>query len=229
MKQGFYGILPFAVGAAAYGFAFGILAAQSGYPWWGVALMSLTVHAGSSQIVAIERFGADGLVIGAAIAGIALNLRYLGIIASLSALLQEIPLWRRLVAIHITGDENWALTLARHAADPAIGAAFLIGSGLTMITGWTLSTTLGALFGQSMPDLASYGLGFAFTAAFIAMARAMWRGLRNVVPWAVTFAVTVLLVKAGVESAYAILLASLVGVAMAALLRRRQKKLESAS
>ena len=87
MKQGFYGILPFAVGAAAYGFAFGILAAQSGYPWWGVALMSLTVHAGSSQIVAIERFGADGLVIGAAIAGIALNLRYLGIIASLSALL----------------------------------------------------------------------------------------------------------------------------------------------
>lgn len=55
MKQGFYGILPFALGAAAYGFAFGILAAQSGYPWWGVALMSFSVHAGSSQIVAVER------------------------------------------------------------------------------------------------------------------------------------------------------------------------------
>ncbi|WP_288901339.1 AzlC family ABC transporter permease [uncultured Sneathiella sp.] len=223
MKQGFYGILPFALGAAAYGFAFGILAAQSGYPWWGVALMSFSVHAGSSQIVAVERFGMDGLVIGAALAGIALNLRYLGIIASLSAILKDIPLWQQLVAIHITGDENWALTMARHAQDPRIGAAFLIGSGLTLMTSWTTSTALGALLGQSMPDLASYGLGFAFTAAFIAMARAMWRGRRNIAPWAVTFAATILLIKLGVESAYAILLGSLAGMAIAALLRRQAR------
>ncbi|MDF2367853.1 AzlC family ABC transporter permease [Sneathiella sp.] len=220
MKQGFYSILPFAIGAAAYGFAFGILAAQAGYPWWGVALMSFSVHAGSSQIVAVERFGVDGLVIGAALAGIALNLRYLGIVASLSAILRGVPLWQKLIAIHITGDENWALTMARHAKDPQIGAAFLIGSGLTMITVWTSSTALGALLGQQMPDLASYGLGFAFTAAFIAMARAMWRGKRNIAPWAATFAITVLLMKLGMQSAYAILLGSLAGVGVAAFLRR---------
>ncbi|MCC3305891.1 AzlC family ABC transporter permease [Sneathiella sp. HT1-7] len=222
MKQGFYSILPFAIGAAAYGFAFGILAAQTGYPWWGVALMSFSVHAGSSQIVAVERFAVDGLVVGAALAGVALNLRYLGIIASLSAILKETPLWQKLIAIHITGDENWALTMARHAKDPKIGAAFLIGSGITMITVWTTSTALGALLGQQMPDLASYGLGFAFTAAFIAMARAMWRGPRNLMPWAATFLFTILLVKLGVESAYAILLGSLAGVAVAALLRRQE-------
>lgn len=223
MKQGFYSILPFAIGAAAYGFAFGILAAQTGYPWWGVALMSFSVHAGSSQIVAVERFAVDGLVIGAALAGIALNLRYLGIIASLSTILYKVPLWQKLIAIHITGDENWALTMARHAKDPTIGAHFLIGSGITMITVWTASTALGALFGQQMPDLASYGLGFAFTAAFIAMARAMWRGPQNLAPWVATFLITILLVKLGVESAYAILLGSLAGVAVAALLRRRRQ------
>ncbi len=224
MKQGFYGILPFAIGAAAYGFAFGILAAQTGYPWWGVALMSFSAHAGASQIVAVERFAVDGLVIGSALAGIALNLRYLGIIASLGGILKNVPLWQKLIAIHITGDESWALTMAKNARDPTIGAPFLMGSGLTLIVTWTVSTALGALLGQTMPDLASYGLGFAFTAAFIAMARAMWHGPQNMVPWVATFLITVLLVKLGVESAYAILLGSLAGVAVAALLRQRKTK-----
>lgn len=45
MKHGALAILPLAAAAAAYGFAFGILAAQVGFPWWGVALMSSLVHA----------------------------------------------------------------------------------------------------------------------------------------------------------------------------------------
>ncbi|WP_373083966.1 AzlC family ABC transporter permease [Sneathiella sp.] len=224
MKQGFYSILPFAVGAAAYGFAFGVLAAQSGFPWWGVALMSVAVHAGSSQIVAVDRFAADGLLIGAVLAGVALNLRYLGIIASLGKILKDVPLRWKLLAIHITGDENWALTMARNARDPAIGIRFLIGSGLTLIVTWTVSTSLGALIGQSIPNLASYGLGFAFTAAFIAMARAMWRGRQDIAPWVVSFMVTLLLVRLELESAYAILLGSLAGVAIAAITRRFQQR-----
>jgi hypothetical protein len=54
MKHGIIAILPLAAGAAVYGFAFGLLAAQVGFPWWGVALMSSLVHAGSSQIVAVR-------------------------------------------------------------------------------------------------------------------------------------------------------------------------------
>ncbi len=214
MKNGIISILPLAAGAALYGFAFGILASQMGFPWWGIALMSGIVHAGSSQIIAVERFAADGLLIGAVLAGLALNLRYLGIVASLCTLLKDIPVTQKLIAIHITGDENWALTLAKRAKDPTIGAPFLIGSGIVMITTWILSTTAGALFGTTIPDLANYGLGFAFTAAFIAMARALWRGAPDILPWSFTFFITILLVKFTGNSALSILAGSLSGITL---------------
>ncbi len=220
MKRGALAILPLAFGAALYGFAFGVLAAQVGFPWWGVAMMSGMVHAGSSQIVAVEQFTSGSALFGAVLAGAALNIRYLGIIASLAAVLAHLPPAMRLVAIHLTGDENWALTMAERARDPGVGAAFLLGSGCVMISVWTASTALGALVGSAMGDLERFGLGFAFTAAFIAMARGMFRGSRNVVPWAASFAATILLVVASVPTAYAIVLGTLAGVATL-LLRNR--------
>jgi len=221
MKDGILSILPLATGAALYGFAFGILAAQTGIPWWGVALMSGLVHAGSSQIVAVERFASDGLLIGAVLAGVALNLRYLGIVATLGPLLKDRPLVQKLIAIHITGDENWALTFAKKTKDPSVGVPFLLGSGLVMISTWTLSTTAGALFGTTVPDLASYGLGFAFTAAFIAMARALWRNHEDTLPWLLTFIVTLLLVRQTGNTALSILMGSVVGILVSFLAQRK--------
>lgn len=188
--------------------------------------MSGFVHAGSSQIVAVEQFASGEFVTGAVLAGAALNLRYLGIIASLAEVLKDIPFRLRLVAIHITGDENWALTMAQRVKDPEVGAWFLIGSGVTMISVWVVSTTTGAVIGTVIPDLEKYGLGFAFTAAFIAMARAMFVGRRNVVPWVVTFGVTILLTKAGVIGAYAILVGSLIGVAISTGMRSRSEGMQ---
>ncbi|WP_228461856.1 AzlC family ABC transporter permease [Paracoccus liaowanqingii] len=222
MKHGALAILPLALGAAVYGFAFGLLAAQVGFPWWGVGLMSASVHAGSSQIVAVEQFATSGTVLGAVLAGAALNLRYIGIIASLSDVLDGLSLRAKLLAIHITGDENWALTMAERAKSPDVGAAFLMGSGLVMISVWTASTAAGAMLGAVLPDLERFGLGFAFTAAFIAMARGLWRGHSQFLPWAVAAGVTVTVVSLGLPKAYGIIAGALMGLAACALLRRRK-------
>lgn len=224
MKHGAIAILPLAAGAAVYGFAFDLLAAQVGFPWWGVALMSSLVHAGSSQIVAVEQFADSAAVVGAAFAGAALNLRYIGIIASLTEVLSGLSLRAKLLVIHITGDENWALTMSQRAKDPQIGVRFLIGSGLVMITVWTISTTLGAFVGSTLPNLEKFGLGFAFTAAFIAMARGLWRGHANLVPWIASFAVTIGLVTLGIPKAYAIVAGAISGLAVSHILRDRRKR-----
>ncbi|WP_299965171.1 AzlC family ABC transporter permease [uncultured Roseobacter sp.] len=220
MKHGALAILPLALGAAIYGFAFGLLAAQAGFPWWGVGLMSVSVHAGSSQIVAVEQFASTQTMLGAALAGAALNLRYIGIVASLSDVLADISFRGRLLAIHITGDENWALTMAERAKSPEVGAPFLVGSGLVMITVWTLSTTAGAIIGATLPDLERFGLGFAFTAAFIAMARGLWRGKPQLLPWLVAGAATLVAVSLGLPKAYAIVAGTLSGLAICVILRR---------
>lgn len=223
MKHGVLAILPLAAGAALYGFAFGLLAAQIGFPWWGVALMSGFVHAGSSQIVAVEQLAGSASVLGAAFAGAALNLRYIGIAASLSEVLSDLPLRLKLLTIHITGDENWALTMSERAKNPDIGARFLIGSGLVMISVWTGSTTLGALAGATLPNLEQFGLGFAFTAAFIAMARGLWRGPPNLLPWIASFATTICLVTLGTPKAYAIVAGAICGLAISHFIRRTRR------
>lgn len=222
MKHGAVAILPLAAGAAVYGFAFGLLAAQVGFPWWGVALMSGFVHAGSSQIVAVEQFAGTSAVLGAALAGAALNLRYIGIVASLSDVLSGLSMRMKLLTIHITGDENWALTMAERAKNPDIGADFLIGSGLVMITVWTASTTLGAVAGSTLPDLEQFGLGFAFTAAFIAMARGLWRGHANLITWIASFAITIGAVSLGTPKAYAIVAGAVCGLAVSHVIRSRK-------
>ncbi len=222
MRHGALTILPLAFGAAVYGFAFGLLAAQVGFPWWGVGLMSASVHAGSSQIVAVEQFASAGAVWGAVLAGAALNLRYIGIVASLSDVLDGLSMRMKLLAIHVTGDENWALTMAERAKSPDLGAAFLLGSGFVMISVWTVSTAAGALIGAALPDLERFGLGFAFTAAFIAMARGLWRGRPEALPWAVAAVATAAVVSFGAPKAYGIVAGALCGLAASALLRRMQ-------
>ena len=204
MKKGAVAILPLAIGVAIYGFAFGLLAAQIGFPWWGVGLMSAAVHAGSSQIVAVEQFSNSSAILGAALAGAALNLRYIGIIASLSEVLAGMSIGLKLLTIHITGDENWALTMSERAKSNEIGASFLIGSGLVIISVWTASTAGGALVGAGLPNLQQFGLSFAFTAAFIAMARGLWRGNSNIVPWFIAFIATTAVIWLGLPKAYAI-------------------------
>ena len=182
------------------------------------------VHAGSSQIVAVEQFAGSSAVIGAALAGAALNLRYIGIVASLSDVLSGLSLRMKLLAIHITGDENWALTMAERAKNPAIGAPFLIGSGLVMITVWTGSTTLGAVVGSVLPNLEQFGLGFAFTAAFIAMARGLWPGHSSMLPWAVSFSVTIGFVHLDMPKAYAIAAGMVCGIVATYIIKNNRKQ-----
>ncbi len=220
MKHGAIAILPLALGAAIYGFAFGLLASQAAFPWWGVGLMSAAVHAGSSQIVAVEQFASTQTIVGAALAGAALNLRYIGIVASLSEVLAGLSLPAKLLAIHVTGDENWALTMAERIKSPDVGAAFLMGSGFVMITVWTVSTTAGAVIGAVLPDLERFGLGFAFTAAFIAMARGLWRGRSQMFPWLLAIAVSIAAISLNIPKAYAIVAGTLCGLALSFALRR---------
>jgi predicted branched-subunit amino acid permease len=223
MRYGALTMLPLAAGAAVYGFAFGLLAAQVGFPWWGVATMSALVHAGSSQIVAVEQFSESSAVLGAALAGAALNLRYIGIIATLSEILSELSLRMKLFSIHIAGDENWALLMAERTKNPEIGVGFLIGSGLVMLVTWTSSTTLGAVAGATLPNLEQFGLGFAFTAAFIAMARGLWRSSANLFPWIASFVVTICAVSLGLPKAYAIVAGAIGGLTISRIVRSKRK------
>ncbi|MBO9437021.1 AzlC family ABC transporter permease [Ruegeria sp. R13_0] len=212
MKRGAIAVLPLALAASFYGFAFGILAAQAGFTWWSVGVLSASVYAGSSQIVAVEQLSTTGSVIAAIIAGAALNLRYVAIVASLSEVLDGLSIKQKLLAIHLVSDENWALTMAQRERSPDVGAAFLYGSGLVMIGVWVLSTTMGAAVGNALPGLERYGIGFAFTAAFIAMTYGLWQRKSQLLPWLTAAVFALGTCSIGISSAFGILAGAFAGL-----------------
>ncbi len=211
-------IIPLAVGVAVYGLAFGLLASRAGFTWSQTGMMSALVFAGSSQIVAVERLAAGAGVAAAFVAGVVINLRLLLITASVRDLFAGRPLWQRMLGAHLSSDENWALTLARRSQGQKAGYWFLTGAGALLLVTWVSSGVLGVVFASHIPDPETYAIDFAFTAAFIAISRSLWRGRPDAAPWAAAIGVVIVTTRFdAVDASWAIVLGGLAGAVVAGL------------
>lgn len=209
-------IIPLAIGAAIYGLAFGLLAAQASMDGLQVGIMGTVVFAGASQIVAVERIISGAGAFLAIVAGIALNLRLLLITASIRDIYAGRPFWQIALGAHLTTDENWALMLSARAAGRRVGYWYLVGAGATLVVAWTLATVAGVYFAAAIPEPKALGMDFAFTAAFIAIARSLWKGPSDLVPWGISFLVVAASIGSGaVDSSWALIMGGVAGAAVA--------------
>lgn len=213
-------ITPLAAGAGIYGLAFGLLAAQASMSGLQVGVMGTIVFAGASQIVAVERIVAGAGAMMAIIAGIALNLRLFLITASIRDIFTGRPFWQIVLGAHASTDENWALMLAQRASGRDVGYWYLVGGGATLIVVWVTATASGALFAAAIPEPKAIGMDFAFTAAFIAIARSLWKGKCDLLPWVTSFLVVAVSIFTGVmDTSWALILGGVSGAAMAGIRR----------
>jgi 4-azaleucine resistance transporter AzlC len=213
-------ITPLGIGVAIYGLAFGLLAAQASLSSLQVGIMGGVVFAGGSQIVATERLVAGAGAVAALIAGIALNLRLLLVTASIRDVYAGRPLWQVLLGAHMATDENWALMLAERAKGRDVGYWYLVGGGLCLLVVWCLSTVTGVFFATSIPEPKALGMDFAFTAAFIAIVRSLWKGRQQMLPWLTSLLVVVAAVASGkIDPSWALVLGGVAGAAVAGLTR----------
>jgi 4-azaleucine resistance transporter AzlC len=213
-------ISPLAVGVAIYGLAFGLLAAQASLTGLQVGVMGSVVFAGGSQIVAVERLVAGAGAVAALIAGIALNLRLLLVTASIRDIYAGRPLWQVLLGAHLASDENWALLLAQRAKGRDVGYWYLVGGGLCLLVVWCVATVTGVLFATAIPEPKALGMDFAFTAAFIAITRSLWKGREQLLPWLTSVVVVVAAVAVGkIDSSWALILGGVAGAGVAGVTR----------
>ncbi|WP_254862641.1 AzlC family ABC transporter permease [Halovivax gelatinilyticus] len=190
VRAGFLTCLPVALGVAGYGVAFGMLARQAGLSVTEAALMSATVLAGASQIVAVELW-ADPIPIGTILAAtIAINLRYSIMGAALAPWFDRLDPKKAYGSLYFMADENWALTMADLKSGSGRGA-FLVGSGVAIWLFWVASTVVGAIAGGAIGNPASVGLDFVLAAVFVALAVELWEGRSSLRPWLVALFVSV--------------------------------------
>lgn len=210
-------ILPLAAGVAIYGLAFGVLATQASMDELQVGIMGATVFAGAAQILAVERLVAGAGAMAALVAAIAINLRLLLVTASVREVFANRPLWQRMLGAHMSTDENWALMLATRAEGRVAGYWYLVGGGACLLVTWLCSTVAGAMFAAAIPSPAALGMDFAFTAAFIAVARSLWRGHADLLPWVCSVLLVLLLTLGNVlDSAWALVAGGVGGSVIAA-------------
>jgi 4-azaleucine resistance transporter AzlC len=213
-------ILPLAAGVFIYGLAFGLLAAQAGLTSLQVGVMGGIVFAGGSQIVAVERLVAGAGATAALVAGIALNLRLILVAASIRDVYAGRPIWQLLLGAHMTTDENWALLLSERAKGRDLGYWYLVGGGACLLVVWVAATVTGILFATQIPEPRALGMDFAFTAAFIAIARSLWRGRHDLVPWvASALVVAVSLASGRIDPSWALVLGGVAGAVVAGVMR----------
>ena len=76
-------------------------------------------------------------------------------------------------------------------------------------------------FAQALPEPKSLGMDFAFTAAFIAIARSLWKGRRDLLPWLTAIGIVALATHGlGLAPAWGLVLGGVAGAAMAGVVGR---------
>ena len=218
-------MLPLLVGAMPFGIIFGALAASAGLSAGQSLGMSLLVFAGSAQFIVISLLGAGAGAAVLLLTTLVVILRHALYSATLQPFVRHLPVrWRVPLAFWLT-DEAFAVVQQRYAqADNSPHKHwYFLGAALAMYLNWQLCTLIGVLFGQSVPDLAAWGLDFAMLATFIGVVVPMLLNRPQVA--AALVAGGVALACHGWPYKLGLLAAAASGIAVGLLLERRQASL----
>jgi 4-azaleucine resistance transporter AzlC len=172
LQQFLYGVrdsIPMIVGILPFGLIYGALASLAGLSLGQALGMSLLVYAGSAQFIAISllTLGSGAVVI--LLTTLVVNLRHVLYSAALQPYVGKLSQrWRVPLAFGLT-DETFAVVQRRYLSRGMTehGQWYHAGVALALYLSWVSSSLVGALFGQSVPNLAGWGLDFAMLATFI--------------------------------------------------------------
>ncbi|NMA91811.1 MAG: AzlC family ABC transporter permease [Firmicutes bacterium] len=214
LQTGITDALPIVLGYLPLGFAFGVLAKNTGITVFQATMMSLLSFTGAGQYIAIGILKAGGAVATIIMANILVNLRYLLFSASTVPYLKDRvpPPLGALLSYGLT-DETYAVAMTRYR-NYYPTTAYLAGLNITAHLGWIGSTLLGALAGNYIADTGELGLGFALPAMYTCLLVLMIERrphLRAAVAAAVTCLATGYLFPGTMESLSNIILATIIG------------------
>jgi 4-azaleucine resistance transporter AzlC len=184
-------IAPIAAFVIPFGIAFGVAASAKGVPAEISLFMSIAIYAGASQFAALDLWHAPLPLVTLALTVLAVNARHILLGAVLAPWLLQVPIMRRLAALLLLSDANYAQAMsARDRGE--MDAGILFGSGLTMWITWIIGTAIGVLAGSLLGDLSRFGFDAVMVAFFAAVVVGQWKGSSDLFPWIAATAVALI-------------------------------------
>jgi 4-azaleucine resistance transporter AzlC len=173
--RGLRDIAPALLAAVPIALLFGALAAGKGLSPLETFAMGALVFAGGAQFAAVELWATPAPIGAIVFSTLLINARHVLMSASLAPKLAGFSRAQTAIGLYYMADENWALAETR-ARSHALTPAYWFGMLVPFVVCWCATSTLGALVGAALGDPRRFGADFAFTALFIALVAAFWKG-----------------------------------------------------
>lgn len=159
--------MPIFLGYIPISFAFGMLATQSGLPWWVPVIISMTNLTSAGQFAGLSLILSGGMYLEIAVTTFVINIRYMLMSLALSQKVDPLmtTLERCAVAFGVT-DEIFAVAIQQKEK---LKASYMFGLIIMPFVGWTTGTLLGATATSLLPKSVQTALGIAIYAMFIAI------------------------------------------------------------
>jgi 4-azaleucine resistance transporter AzlC len=160
VAEGIKDAVPVVLGYVPLGFAFGVLASETGLTVAEATFMSIMCFTGAGQYIALGLLAAGASPITIILANLLVNLRYALFSTSLIPYLKILP--TRSAAALMLGltDETYAVSMVYYAKKPA-SVPYIASLNLTSYASWVISGFSGATFGYLITDPSRFGLDFA--------------------------------------------------------------------
>ncbi len=219
IRAGVRASLALCIGTVPFGLVVGIVGQGQGLSLAEITLMSAMCFAGSAQLLALSHWGVPAPVVAAAISAFLVNLRLALMGPVISPWLNRIHGWRLWGTLFLMADQNWAMSVAEMQAGRC-DAGYLFGTGAVLWAVWVGFTAVGHVVGSALQPPPGHPIFFAALAVFLAILVPMWRGRRDLLPWAVAGGAALLIARLLPGTSWHIVGGALAGSAVGALRER---------
>jgi 4-azaleucine resistance transporter AzlC len=211
--DGFRMVLPILIVPTAFSFIVGAASVQKGLSPLEATLMSMGVFAGGGQMLALEVWHDPRAWLLVMLAAVSINVRFALQAASVQRKINHFSFWQRWLAISTLTDPAWGMSEVRHLTRQ-VTFAFIMGITAPIYLIWAGGTLAGAVLGKLLEDPRVYGLDYAFTVVFIALALPFWKRSGAVLPSLAAGGVAIAAKLTGFSALY-VFMGALAGVAVA--------------
>ena len=211
--------LPILVAAAPVGLVFGAVAVQNGATVADAVLMSATVYAGASQMVAVDLFGQSVPAWAIVLSVFAVNFRHVLYSAAVTKVMRAYRPLHRAFAFAMLIDPQYALVERRQERGLDVPLQWYLGLALPIYVLWIVEGWLGATFGALISEPRAFGLDMILPVYFMALVMG-FRSRSRWLPVVLTSGIVSIVVymTPGLGPPWHVTLGALAGIAMAAAL-----------
>ncbi|WP_427814074.1 AzlC family ABC transporter permease [Enterococcus sp. 22-H-5-01] len=161
--------LPTIMGYLGIGIALGIVGKSANLTIFQIFLMSTLVYAGSAQFILCGLLLLNAPILSIIFTVFLINLRHLLMSLSVASYFKKDSLLNGIGIGTLLTDESYGVLMSTLAQEKNVTSRWLHGLNLTAYLVWVLSTVIGALLGNFIPDPTMFGFDFALTAMFLGL------------------------------------------------------------